>query len=180
MAPAQFKHALDRLDALLKLSGSNPVELRACGGGALALLGVSNRETRDIDVIQPVLPIGLIQLAHQVAKELALPMDWINNGPESRGRDLEDGWADRCHEIYQGSVLRVLILGRRDLIASKLFAFCDRDEADREDLLAINPTPSELASLWVWTLERDVSQLWPDRVRTRFAQLRRKLGHGLN
>ena len=177
LSSKQFNHALDRLDALLFERNHDPIDLRVCGAGALSILGVLSRATRDLDVITPRLTDELLRSAAEVAQELSLPKEWINNGPSSLIRDLEKDWEQRCVEIYSRKIIRVLALGRRDLIATKLFAFCDRDEDDLNDLIAIAPTPEEIDSLLAWTLDRDGSVYWPDRVHDRFMLLKKKMGY---
>ena len=147
LASEPFKQALARVDELLK-SGQQ-LELICCGGGAISLLGISSRHTRDIDVISPHLPAEFKSAAAQVATEQKLPETWINNGPESLARDLKQGWEERCTEIYRGKNFKLLILGRSDLIATKLFTHSDRDG-----------TP-----------------YWPPRVNERFLKLKRTLGY---
>lgn len=170
-----FFKALEALDEKLVKLEHEPIELRVCGAGALSIVGVISRATRDLDVITPKLTDALLRASEEVADYLLLPKTWINNGPASLTRDLESGWEDRCVEIYNRKVIRVLALGRRDLIASKLFAFCDRDENDLDDLIAIKPSVDEIDSLLNWVLDRDGSELWPNRVRERFSLLKSRI-----
>jgi len=79
--------------------------------------------------------------------------------------------------VYSGDVLRVFSLGREDLIASKLYAYCDREESDLDDLLKIKPTIDELNSLYLWLLKRDLSEFWPMRVESKWIILLKRLGY---
>ena len=175
--PSLLKDALSLLDQKLEMSPIAPIELKICGGGALMIMGISDRETRDVDVILPKLPESLITFAREIAIELNLTEEWLNNGPENLIRDLEKGWEDRCELIYKGNALKIFILGRKDLIATKLFAYCDREEADFEDLLKLRPTQSELDQLYHWVLNRDASEYWPPRVEKQLKRLKNKLGY---
>ncbi len=177
LTPELLIQVLKQLDEILVQQNSTSIDLKVCGGGALCILGISFRQTRDLDVIVPDLPEEVKVAAKTVAKVLNLRADWLNNGPASLVRDLQKGWEDRCEPIHAGRCVSISILGRLDLIASKLFAFCDRDENDLEDLVVLKPTKEELNSLLAWTLERDGSEYWPKRVTERFLLLGKKLGH---
>ena len=83
--------ALESLDR--ELSRQNEArELIACGGGVLSIMGVISRQTRDLDVITPMLDDVLLKCSHSVASQLGLDSDWLNNGPSGFVRDLETGW----------------------------------------------------------------------------------------
>jgi hypothetical protein len=173
----QINAVLKRLDEVLLDQGIDPVVLRVCGGGALLVLGIVSRQTRDLDVVTPKLTEELITGSRKVAVEFSLPLDWLNNGPENLVKDLNLGWEDRCQLIYSGRNLRIFALGREDLIASKIYAYCDREESDLEDLLKIKPTHDELNALYQWLLERDASVHWPTRVESKWTKLLKRLGY---
>jgi len=160
----------------LKLRGRNEHrDLIVCGGGALLILDIIDRQTRDIDVIAPELDPILNEIAIEVGKEFGLESGWLNNGPASLSRDLEVGWRDRVQLIFEGSHLKIHSLSNRDLLASKLFAYCDRDEDDLSDILKMSPSVAEVESLKSWVLERDGSQYWPARVEKCFKKLIERL-----
>jgi hypothetical protein len=167
--------AVRELDEILTKQDSSPIELRICGGGALIIMGISSRETRDIDVILPLLPPNLKKASDEVATKLNIPNNWLNNGPTSLTRDLTLGWEDRCNLIFDGTTLKIYVLGRIDFLATKLFAYCDRDESDLDDLLLLKLTFAELDELHSWVMERDGSDLWPARVNSRFEKLKARL-----
>lgn len=166
-------NALDRKLSNLK----EPRELVICGGAALLILDITERQTRDVDVITPTLDPLLKEVAEQVGKQFGLESAWLNNGPEALSKDLESGWEARTQEIYKGKFLKIKSLSRSDLIASKLFAFCDRDENDLDDLLHLKPTLKEIDSLKSWILARDTSELWPARVQKCLKKLKSRLGY---
>lgn len=99
------------------------------------MLGIIERQTRDVDVIAPVIDPLLQTLAAEVGREFGLEKGWLNNGPASLARDLEKGWDERVRTIFRGQALTVKTLGERDLLATKLYAYCDRDEDDLSDIL---------------------------------------------
>ena len=65
------------------------LEAIVIGGSALALLGVTTRQTRDFDIIAPELPVNILEVARAFAQEqrrlgVELLDDW------HRGTDLPD------------------------------------------------------------------------------------------
>jgi hypothetical protein len=176
LGPALLRPILESLDAKLQARGE-PRELVVCGGGALLILNLIDRQTRDIDVITPELDLVLKEIAAEVGQEFGLEPGWLNNGPASLARDLEQGWETRVQLIYQGKRLKMYSLSSRDLLASKLFAYCDRDEDDLSDILKMAPSISEIESLQGWVLARDASEFWPARVERCFKKLIERLAH---
>ncbi len=66
------------------------------GGSALALLGVTNRQTRDFGSLHPELPEEIEEAAREFAAHLRgegvqLADDWLNNGPMQLADVLPDG-----------------------------------------------------------------------------------------
>jgi hypothetical protein len=176
LSPENKLEVLQQLDAELATLGVQR-SLILCGGGALLVLDIIDRRTRDMDVITPQIDPVLDMAAKKVAQHFGLSEEWLNNGPASLARDLTVGWEQRAVVIYEGSCLEVKALGRGDLVASKMFAFCDRED-DLIDLLKMRPTGEELDSIYDWVLARDASALWPNRVQDCFRRLRKALGHG--
>ncbi len=175
LGPENTAETLNELDRELVARGEERT-LIACGGGALLAMQIIERQTRDLDVIVPKIDPVLGAAAEAVARKLGLSTNWLNNGPESLTRDLLPGWEERSVPIFKGKALEVRALGRSDLIATKMYAFCDRED-DFEDLLRIKPTREELEAIRTWVLERDGSHLWPGRVAECFARLGKALGH---
>jgi Nucleotidyltransferase of unknown function (DUF6036) len=173
LSPKNQSDILKRVDEELARIG----ELRTliiCGGGALIVMGIIDRQTRDVDVLEPEIDPILKAIAARIGKEFGLSEKWLNNGPESLRRDLNTGWEKRTTSIFKGKALELRGLGRADLLASKLFAFCDRED-DFEDVLEMKPTKSELEDIFPWVLQRDGSAYWPKRVEDCFLRLRKKL-----
>ena len=146
------------------------------GGVAMQLLDLTDRVTKDCDVLAPEIPASLAEAARQFAVKHELRPDWFNNGPASLVRDLPEDWRSNTVQLYQGQHLVLLSLGRLDLIRSKLFAFMDRG-IDLDDLLRISPSLNELNRVTDWLKERDGNPDWPAYVDIRLKELREKL-HG--
>jgi hypothetical protein len=169
-------HAFDEFLAERQLTFAAVV----IGGGALTVMDIVDRKTRDIDCLDPDIPSEIRAASVEFAccrKDLALWEKWLNNGPVSLKRDLPDGWRGRLKTIYQGRALTLETLGRADLLKSKLFAYYDRIEPDRSDLLQLKPSVSELDEAIEWVKLRDTNPMWPEHVKIAFLSLRKDLGY---
>ena len=179
MLPRPTIEAFDR-----HLSGPGlRLEAVVVGGSALALLDVVTRETRDFDILAPVLTPDLEAAArtfaaHQRTLGETLRDDWLNNGPSQLGDLLPPGWRDRLHLVFAGAAIRLDTLGRVDLLKTKLFALCDRG-TDLGDCLALAPTLDELSEAGPWVALQDGHPDWPAHVAATLEDLRRRLGHGV-
>ncbi len=176
----------DVLEAFDRFLGQRkpPFEGIVIGGAALILLGIIQRDTMDVDILDPALPEDLRDAAVRFAKRyrgapLPLKEDWLNNGPMSLRKDLPEGWRERTAPLFDGKNLRLRTLGRSDLLRAKLFAYCDRQE-DFLDCVAMAPTKKELQELLPWLQERDANELWPEHVRRSLKALAEKLGHAID
>ena len=173
IGPKNWQIALHALDEAL-VDRKMKRDLIVCGGSALLILDVIDRETRDVDVISPDVDIQLKEASLEVAKKLSLPHDWINDGPKNLANELLIDWRKRVDLLFQGRALTLQVLGRIDLIATKIYAFCDRED-DFQDVLKLKPNSQELEGVYAWVLERDASAYWPERVDACFARLRKTL-----
>lgn len=149
------------------------------GGAALILMEVVQRATDDVDCLHPQIPAAVQAAAFDfacspAAAGFSLRRNWFNNGPASLTRDLPPGWMERTCPLFAGQALQLVTLGRLDLLRSKLFAFCDRQE-DLDDCIALRPTSEELAEIAPWLQERDASPLWPEHVRRSLQALEQEL-----
>jgi hypothetical protein len=153
------------------------------GGSALALLGVTDRQTRDFDILHPELPEHIAAAARAFAAQLRgdgveLADTWLNNGPMQLAEVLPDGWRLRVQLAFAGAALTLTTLGRADLLKTKLFALCDRG-IDLADCIALAPTVEELVDAEPWLATQDANPSWPDHVRATLEDLRGRLGHGV-
>lgn len=148
------------------------VEIVICGGSALILTGLVPRTTNDVDIVALIcsgkltspapLPDELVLAAAEVAEDLALAPDWLNNGPS---RDdgglfqmgLPDGFAGRLTSVDYGERLTAHFIDRLDQIYFKLYAAVDRGGYHIEDLLSLQPSPDEMESACRWCTTHDVS-----------------------
>jgi hypothetical protein len=150
------------------------------GGAALIVMEVLDRVTQDVDCLDPKLPEDIkrasVDFARERSADLALKENWLNNGPASLKLDLPEGWRKKIVRIYEGKNLTLYTLGRLDLLRSKLFAYCDRQQ-DLEDCEALRPTAEELRTCLPWLVERDANPMWPDHVKTSLRRLGEKLGY---
>ncbi|OFZ53767.1 MAG: hypothetical protein A2428_09325 [Bdellovibrionales bacterium RIFOXYC1_FULL_54_43] len=149
------------------------------GGAALIILDVISRFTEDVDFLYPKIPEDVLAAAQAFAKQnprLRLKENWFNNGPESLIRDLPDNWQTRLQVLYRGRALKLSTLGRSDLLKTKLFAYCDRQE-DIEDCIALAPVLEELKEALDWLMKRDSNPLWPKHCETSLRLLAKRLGY---
>jgi hypothetical protein len=150
------------------------------GGGALIVMDVIDRKTKDIDCLDPDIPEEIKSASVEFARartDLALWERWLNHDPRDLRRELPEGWRNRLQVIFEGQALKLETLGRGDLLKSKLFAYCDRTEPDRSDLLKLIPTSRELKESIEWVKGRDANAGWPVHVEIAFKSLSRELGY---
>ena len=164
-----FEEPLAALGQLLAERGQR-YELLANGGGALQLLGLITRPTRDIDVVALVdgtqlVPVDALPTPLQLAVEdtaalLRLPSAWFNAGPRSLIEfGLPEGILGRAHRREWGG-LTLHIADRRDQIFFKLYAAVDQGTRSKhfEDLRRLEPTAEELHAAAAWARTHDPSE----------------------
>lgn len=170
----KFNQALRLLNARLELSGAPRFNLVVCGGTALAATGLVPRTTKDVDIVALMddegdlldpapLPQALVREAHEVALDLGLPQDWLNNGPSSGDGGLfrlglPDGFVERliCESV--GKKLTIGFISRYDQIHFKLYAAVDQSGSyHAADLRELQPTDEELLAAVGWTRSHDPS-----------------------
>lgn len=145
-------------------------ELFAVGGGALHLLGLITRPTRDIDVVALVrdetlvplesLPAPLRRAIEDTAALLRLPPDWFNAGPRALVElGLPKGALERAHRREWGGLV-LHIADRRDQVFFKLYAAVDQGPRSKhfEDLRRLEPTEQELRDAAAWARTHDPSE----------------------
>lgn len=110
------------LGALERLGERVPEQAQVviAGGAALILGGYINRGTADGDVVYAEPPLAQLRSAiRQVAEEMGLSPHWLNDGVKAFADVLPEGFAERTDRLGTFGNLRVLLLGRVDLILSK-------------------------------------------------------------
>lgn len=145
-------------------------KLVVVGGSGLLALGLIERSTRDVDLIAlrsgdelgsaKPLPASLATARDRVARDFALPSDWLNPGPTDMLRfGLPDGFIDRLERRDYGDGLTVYFASRYDQIHFKLYALVDQGPGKHEtDLRALSPTQDELLAAARWSRLHDPSE----------------------
>jgi len=183
----QFDTALRLLNGRLDIAGAPTFNLVVCGGTALVATEMVMRATRDVDVvaladeegklIDPApLPDALTLAAIEVAEDLGLPMDWLNNGPSSGEGGLfrlglPHGFADRLTWKRFGDKLTVAFIDRIDQIYFKLYAAVDQfGSYHATDLQMLNPTDDELLGAVAWSRTHDPSDGYLESIKMFFRE----------
>ena len=170
-----FEQALRLLNGRLVLAGAPRFNLVVCGGSALAATGLVTRTTKDVDVVALMdddgvlldpapLPQALVLAAHEVALDLGLHQDWLNNGPSSGEGGLfrlglPERFVERLTWVVIGEKVTVGFISRYDQIPFKLYAAVDQSGSyHAEDLRELHPTDAELLDAAGWTRSHDPSE----------------------
>lgn len=170
------ERALGTLGGLLEQRGLE-YEIVVVGGGALLLLGIIRRPTKDVDVLALVdhgqyitaqpLPRGLEQAVGDVADVLGLARNWLNGGPTAQIRSgLPEGFKDRV-DTRTYRTLVVHVASRVDHIFLKLFAAVDQWPVQGkhvDDLRRLAPTRQELLEAARWVRGQDTGPEFPRMV----------------
>lgn len=97
---ARLDQALEAFDRKLQdLELGGPVVLRAIGGFALMKYGIRAEDrafTVDIDTVTPNFVPAVLDAIHEIAEELGLERDWINNHSV-----IEESSLDLVESMYQ-------------------------------------------------------------------------------
>ena len=162
------------------------------GGATLSVLGIVDRTTKDVDVIAqasrddgdnwtliPPVPLSeaLQEAVALVGRDYDLAPDWLNTDV---GAQWQQGLPDSIlqdTEWRRYAALWVGFAGRQTLITLKLFAAVDRgpESVHYQDLLALQPTPSELATAEEWVVGQDTSEHFPKLIQDVITHVRRDL-----
>lgn len=170
----KINQALRLLNGRLSLAAAPRFNLVVCGGSALAATGLVLRTTKDVDVVALMdeegvlldpapLPLALVNAAHEVALDLGLSPDWLNNGPSSGDGGLfrlglPQGFVERLTWVIIGERLTVGFISRYDQIHFKLYAAVDQSGGyHASDLRELQPTDAELLAAAGWTRSHDPS-----------------------
>lgn len=127
------------------------------GGAAIVLLFNSRDSTKDVDAyfVQPEAST-IREAARSVARKLALPDDWLNDGAKAYLVGLTFG-----EVLHESEWLQVLAVSRVQLLAMKLAAW--RDAVDRADAaLLLRDMDCSAEELW-----EQVVRFVPDAQRTK-------------
>jgi hypothetical protein len=169
-----LERAFKLLSGRLDLMQAEPVRLVVCGGSALIATGLRQRTTNDADVVAMLslngelvnpdpLPPSLLEASAQVARDLGLEENWLNNGPSRNDGGLFQmglplGLTGRLTKQVFGPRLAIYFIGRLDQIYFKLYAAADqREDTHIADLRALKPTDAELSDAARWAMTHEVS-----------------------
>jgi hypothetical protein len=172
--------ALGAVGDLLAADGE-PVDVVVVGGATLNLLGIVSRTTRDVDVIAQAYRDagGTLRLAHAepfpdaleraiatVARDLGLDRDWMNAAVGKQWSQGLPPGIEQDLEWRRYGALHVGLVGRRTLIALKLFAAVDQGprSVHMQDLATLAPGDGELEDAAAWVVTQDGSPLFPHLV----------------
>ena len=162
-----INEALEALGATLAFRGLE-ASLVVIGGGNLIYAGLVRRiVTKDLDVVGQLIdgqvvritamPTPLAQAILDVARQLDLAPDWINTGPAALLENgLPEGFVGRLEREQFTGALSVWFAGRRDIIATKIYAAANPTLGDPntgrhlQDLQDLAPTGEELAFGRAW------------------------------
>lgn len=171
-----MKLIIKSFDQYLRSKGLR-FEAIVIGGAALNIMDVTNRLTRDVDLIDPRIPQEVKEASIGFLKDskFKLQENWLNNDAISLTKDLPDKWRLRVQKIYEGKSLTLYTLGRLDLLKTKLYALCDR-ATDFSDCVKLAPSKKEIEECFSWVLKGDANPLWPARVNEMIGQLKQELG----
>ncbi|MCB9666102.1 MAG: hypothetical protein H6732_18485 [Alphaproteobacteria bacterium] len=172
--PNSLRDALETLGAILEDRGT-ACHIVVIGGGALLLVGLVHRSTKDLDVVALAhdgalvraspFPPELAEAVRDVALALDLPEDWLNAGPaDLLTFGLPQGFTDRT-TVESFGALTVHVASRVDQVAFKLYAAADHwphHGKHLQDLQALAPTPDELVSAARWCRTHDASEAFRD------------------
>lgn len=138
-------HALNRLSELLKEINETRT-LIVVGGAAIELLGFNRPDvTRDVDVISNIDKI-LARLILQIAQEMGLPNDWLNNHSSIFLNNIDTKSFPSETEVYQSNNLKVYSVAIDLLIELKVRAYVDRG-LDDNDLVILAPPQATLLAI---------------------------------
>ena len=150
------------------------------GASALVLLGIIDRMTRDIDLINNSIPQKVRdQIEIFAKKNIGLDSNWINCSSAVLRKNLQPGWESRLREIFRGKSLRLQTLSRKDLLITKLIGYCDRG-TDIYDCIGMKPSQKELKTSFHWVRQQDSEKRWPKHVQKCFVELSRRLNYELS
>ena len=171
---ADLEEALTTLGQLLQDRGE-AYDLVLIGGGALLLLGLIQRPTKDLDAVARVeegrwlraepFPDGLTRAVVDVADALGLEDDWLNSGPAGL---VDLGLPSGCEEravVRSYGTLTIRLASAEDLVAFKLYAAADHwPDRSRHlaDLRRLGPTSEALIAAAKWCRTHDPSDGFRD------------------
>lgn len=189
ITPIPIEAALTAAGELLRANGDE-VAIVVVGGATMNLLGLVHRSTSDVDVIARAyhdgsgvlrlfpaepFPESLQAAIRTVARDFAIPPNWMNAEVGAQWAHGLPSWILEDITWRSYSSLDVGLVGRRTLIALKLFAAVDSGprSVHMQDLLALAPTDAELDESRRWVATQDAYEGFPAMVDQMIEHVRR-------
>ncbi len=178
---------LKALGTALEHENTGPVDILVCGAMALAMQGMIDRPTRDIDGLAKVVHRGdaLTLRKPLMSKKFSDAVErvgiaygegkfWFSTAATILHDDtkLPKGMAERAQVRLYGKNLTVRLCSRADMIYLKMWAAIKRGEPDIGDLVRMKPAAEEAEGAAVWCLAQDPS------AGLDLARILEVLGHG--
>lgn len=136
-----MKKALGRLDELVNevfshTGKSGEVSLIMGGGGAMILAHGFPLGTTDIDAVAKGMELEeLDPLVKQVAVEQGIAFDWLNPYFSTFVHTLPSDYGNRLIEVFRGRRVKVLALGKEEMLIMKCFAHRQKDVGHAKQLI---------------------------------------------
>ncbi len=175
------------LGTLLEREGIGPVDVVICGAMALAMQGIIDRPTRDIDGLglvirergrlvlsKPLMSSEFNRAVERVGIHFGVGKFWFSTAPAILHDDtkLPPDLIKRAKIRRYGSHLTVRLCSRPDMVRLKMWAAINRGEPDIGDLVEMRTTERETEAAVGWCLEQD-----PDAT-PELINVLREVGHG--
>ncbi len=178
---------LTALGAVLEQEKVGPVDILVCGAMALAMQGLIERRTRDIDGLakvvrrgealtlrKPLMSRKFTDAVERVGIAYGEGQFWFSTAAIILHDDtkLPRGMAERALVRAYGPNLTVRFCSRTDMIYLKIWAAIKRGAVDIQDLKQMKPTAEEAENAAAWCLAQD-PEAGPE-----LARVLEELGHG--
>ena len=178
---------LAALGTALEQENIGPVDILVCGAMALAMQGLIERPTRDIDglakvvhrgntlsIRKPLMSKKFTDAVERVGIIYGEGKFWFSTAATILHDDVKmpKGLAERAQVRLYGNNLTVRLCSRADMICLKVWAAIKRGEPDIGDLVHLKPTPEEAENAATWCLKQD-PEAGPD-----LAAVLKEVGHG--
>ncbi len=178
---------LTALGEILEREGAGPVDVVICGAMALAMQGIIDRPTRDIDGLglvirkrgrlvlsKPLMSNEFNQAVERVGIHFGAGKFWFSTAATILHDDtrLPSDLIKRAEVRQYGSNLTVRLCSRPDMVYLKMWAAIKRGEPDIGDLMQMRISEEEAMAAAAWCLEQD------KEAKTDLIAVLKEVGHG--
>jgi hypothetical protein len=161
---------LKALGSVLEREGTGPVDVVICGAMALAMQGIIDRATRDIDGLgivvrkkgrlvldKPLMSAEFSQAVERVGLHFGAGKFWFSTAATILHDDtrLPARLIERAEVRHYGKNLTVRLCSRSDMILFKMWAAIKRGEPDIDDLIKMHISEAEAEAAARWCLKQD-------------------------